>query len=960
VFLPLLVLLQVQAPGGGAVGGPAATLAWVETRAEAPGAGRAADSLRALLRTQPGDPAVRLGLGTLERLAGRIDSARAHLAALAGGPQDAWASAGLTGLGFIEREHGSYLGADSLFAAAAVRARLAGDPSLASEAAVGLAAMAFRRDGPAAALEVLGQSPPPPSDPRLVARWRCERAFYSPYAGLAAESAADVAAGRRAARASGLRRRDALCQIAAAHLLANSAAPGAWSPLLDSAEATARAFADAEGIAFINNFRGFQALLAYDHSEAYRRLRTAAAVADSAGLPLQRAWARRHFGHLAWHLGDLSLAERELGTAIGAFTAAGDWFAVIATELVRVGVLTELGRVADARQAYERGWAYAARTGMQVFGAWAGLGLAALDLRGGEPARAEAAFVALQHSFEASGLTTAARGLDYEIGRAALARGDLAEAERRFRRHLAPSGEVSPLDRFSARSRLAEVHAGRGQLARAAAELEGATDELEALRASRTEPQLRLLAFQTKKGNDEGDLGFARLFSALAGGGELERAWLLAERRRARELTDRLLVAGGSPGARAGARPLAEVREALARRNAALVAYVTGEGTQPTAAVVVSARGVSVSALDPISTLAPLLARVTDVAEQGASDSVLGEAGRRLLPPGLEALPPEVRTLLIVDDQGLHRLPFDVLRLPSGAALVERFAVTHVPSATLLLALWERSADREGGDLLAIGDPFPAAGGGAGATAEALYRGGDTLGRLPGSAREARLVGRFGSRSEVRVGRAATEAWLKREPLDRFRVIHLATHAVVGEEWSSRTAIALAPGSGEDGFLTPAELAELPIAADLVVLSGCRTARGMSVRGEGVLGLTAPLLSAGARGVLATGWDVPDQPMARLADRLYRELAEGVPVGEALHRTKLAARAEGRPVREWAAFRLTGDPFLLAPVRRPRPAWWPLAAAGLAVIGAYGVMLSGRRREGTTRPSERIARTDHS
>jgi hypothetical protein len=954
------LLLQALATGAAPPGHPAAILAWAERRAEAGNPSGAADSLLRIIRAAPGDMAPRFALGTLERLRSRPGAARPHLAAVAGGGDPAWAGAALAGLGHIEREWGSYLTADSLFALAAVAAHRAHDSALASEAAIGRAALAFRREGPAAALKVLDAAPPPRSDPRLVAQWHCERSFYPPYAGRAAESAADVAAGRRAARAAGLRRREALCQLATAHLLANSAAPETWGAQLDSAAATFRGLGDVASITFIHNFRGFQALLAYDHPTALAELQAAATLADSAGLPAQRAWARRHRGHLAWHLGDLPLADRELGAAIAQLTAVGDEFGVVAAELARVGVLTELGRIEEAKAAYQRGWTYSASTGMQVFGVWAQLGLASLDLRAGEGERAYATLVALQRRFASSGLTTVAQGLEYDIGRAALLRGDLAEAERRFRQHMAPGRGVSPLDRFSARSRLAEVFARRGELVRAADELDAATDELEALRASRTEPQLRLLVFQTKKGNDEPDLGFARVFRLLAAGGELERAWLLAERRRARELTDHIVRAGGAAAAGRTAARLPEVRRALAERGAAMLAYVTGEGDQPTSAILVSAAGATVSELPPVAASARLLADVTEGAEHGGPDSVMRAAGRRILPPALGALPPEVRTLIVVDDQGLHRVPFDLIRLPSGEELVERFAIQHAPSATLLLALWARPARQGAGGLLAIGDPFPAPGAEAGPVGEALYRGGEPLGRLPGSAREARLVGGYARDAEIRIGRGATESWFKQQPLGRYRVIHVASHAVVGEEWASRTAVALAPGGGEDGFLTPAELAVLPLDADLVVLSACRTARGMTVRGEGVLGLTAPLLAAGARAVIATGWDAPDRGMVWVAERLYDELAAGFPVGEALRRAKLAARAAGRPAREWAAFRLTGDPFLVLPLSRPRKPWWPLAASGLLLLGAYGVTVSRRGAERSARPSENSARTIHS
>jgi CHAT domain-containing protein len=117
----------------------------------------------------------------------------------------------------------------------------------------------------------------------------------------------------------------------------------------------------------------------------------------------------------------------------------------------------------------------------------------------------------------------------------------------------------------------------------------------------------------------------------------------------------------------------------------------------------------------------------------------------------------------------------------------------------------------------------------------------------------------------------------------------------------------LAPGDGEDGLVLADDLASLDLDADLVTLSACATGRGATVRSEGLVGLTAPLLEAGARAVLATAWRVSDAETARFMGGFYREVAAGRTVGEALQRAKTAARRRGAPVSVWGAFSLVGD-----------------------------------------------------
>jgi len=126
----------------------------------------------------------------------------------------------------------------------------------------------------------------------------------------------------------------------------------------------------------------------------------------------------------------------------------------------------------------------------------------------------------------------------------------------------------------------------------------------------------------------------------------------------------------------------------------------------------------------------------------------------------------------------------------------------------------------------------------------------------------------------------------------------------------------------EDGRLTVAEIYELRLSADLVVLSACRGGLG-SITGDGVDGLTRPFFYAGADTVIATLWDVLDEPTNRLISSFYRRYQQGGEKSVALRAAQLellAALRKGTVTVETA----------LGPVKLPEN---PLLWAGFVVIG---------------------------
>lgn len=233
---------------------------------------------------------------------------------------------------------------------------------------------------------------------------------------------------------------------------------------------------------------------------------------------------------------------------------------------------------------------------------------------------------------------------------------------------------------------------------------------------------------------------------------------------------------------------------------------------------------------------------------------------------------------------------------------------------------------------------------------------------LPGTRGEVNTIARYFDGANVRLGDDASAAFLKHAALQKYSVIHFAAHAIVDEVDNASTALVLSPTADESGFVSPGDLARLHLDAEMVVLSACRSARGVLIGGEGVQGLTTPLLEAGARSVVASRWKVDDQRTATFVVDFYTQLARGLAVSDALRAAKLAAIARGARPAEWAAFTVVGDPLVTLPLQLPVPAWRSRTSifmiAGILVCAALlAITTTTVRRYRISRNPNRAERT---
>ncbi len=308
--------------------------------------------------------------------------------------------------------------------------------------------------------------------------------------------------------------------------------------------------------------------------------------------------------------------------------------------------------------------------------------------------------------------------------------------------------------------------------------------------------------------------------------------------------------------------------------------------------------------------------------------------GRQVWAPIAAALPPGTAQVWISPDGALTRIPWSALA-EARARIEDDEAdplVAQIPSARALLHLLSSAPTRGGGSVLVVGG---------------VDFGVRTELALPHSATEVDQVAAY-ARAVGLVPQTLTGAEATPEAVARaagtVTYAHIATHGFFEREergardarlvdatrklvrgWIdedhevasgrsplSTSRLALAGASGGPEYLTAEELVGLDLrAARLVVLSACDSGRGAEVAGQGVLGLQAAVVAAGARALLMSVWKVPDEATAALMAAFYRGLwEEGRSPASALRQAQAEVRSTGwNDLEDWAGWVLLGDVF---------------------------------------------------
>jgi len=162
-----------------------------------------------------------------------------------------------------------------------------------------------------------------------------------------------------------------------------------------------------------------------------------------------------------------------------------------------------------------------------------------------------------------------------------------------------------------------------------------------------------------------------------------------------------------------------------------------------------------------------------------------------------------------------------------------------------------------------------------------------------------------------------------RTDLNQFQVLHFATHGLTEGQWGCAQSppglVTSQGGPGSASILTFGDIAKLRLDANLVVLSACDTASGVSSAearaagqeesGATLEGLVRAFLAANARAVLTTYWPISDEGESEALIEGFYRAGRTTDIANALKTAQSALIAQPKfshPIF-WGPFFVVGD-----------------------------------------------------
>jgi len=337
-------------------------------------------------------------------------------------------------------------------------------------------------------------------------------------------------------------------------------------------------------------------------------------------------------------------------------------------------------------------------------------------------------------------------------------------------------------------------------------------------------------------------------------------------------------------------------------------------------------------------------------------NAIAFEAYGCLLQQALQKAGPDIDKLIIVPDEGLNALPFEVLNTQlkddTGSNfgglpyLLKDFQIQYAYSIKLLQKNRERHLQLSPNtQCLAFAPVYERN------KAQAILdvrssqlRNGITV--LEHTAGEIEAIGQHFDGLFLASPEATKANFMQRA--QDYGILHLAMHGEADFQNTKFGHLIFSnadTSSLEDNLLYHYEIANLELNAQLAVLSACETGVGKYQPGEGVFSLARSFMYAGVPSIVMSLWKVNDRSTSQIMPLYYEKLAHGTEKNQALRAAKLEyLETAGLAFRHpfyWASFVALGDQQAL---QKPFP-WKPIVA-GLAILLLFFLGFTGYKITG--------------
>ncbi|RLD81767.1 MAG: hypothetical protein DRJ10_05770, partial [Bacteroidetes bacterium] len=202
---------------------------------------------------------------------------------------------------------------------------------------------------------------------------------------------------------------------------------------------------------------------------------------------------------------------------------------------------------------------------------------------------------------------------------------------------------------------------------------------------------------------------------------------------------------------------------------------------------------------------------------------------------------------------------------------------------------------------------------------------------------------------EILDGDNATESKFKLLAKE-FDILHFSMHTIINndEPLASKLVFSLNNDSVDHGLLNTYEIYNLPLKANLAVLSSCETGGGKLSKGEGILSLARGFIYSGVSSIVMTLWEIDDVSSADIMSGFYERLKTGEKIDEALRNSKLnylhtTDQLHAHPYF-WSAYVQIGDNLPI--VANSFPVLTILIASGIIVVMIIVIIFLRRKKTG--------------